>query len=568
MKIRDFGLSLRKTVIRFPIASVLLLLFYMIAATPIDEKFFLLVIGPSAFLAIAVSLLGESRSWNLLRKSVVTGLVTALIFAFISVTSLTKESSGFFALCSIAFLSIFIAPFLSANKNDNSFWLFGCRLSLRIIQGLIICLVLFLGGLAIYASLNYLFGMALPEKSVLHIWLFMACLVGPFYTMTGIPDGFEDDDIENIALVKAQCIVQAYIVVPLMIVYAAILYAYAVMIGIQAELPKGGVANIVTAFAAIGTIVFFTAYGVRKTYSMLDSYIRFFFKLLILPLILLAVAIIVRIDEYGITEERYYVMLGLVFFTGTAAIDFISKNRKLIPVFSLLLALLLISIIPPFSASYVSLKSQSSRLEIILTENGFLKNGKLQKSDQEPSFKTRKQISSILDYLSKRKKLGVLKEWTSIDRKSTPTSMMAGMGLIYLPKHMKETDTDLFYFDRYSGLNVNIITGYDEISNISITQAVSTNFKFPKNKDKLPIYRSIFFSDLKEIHVYKGEKKLLVFDISAIENKFPTSDQEFSLLSRDKRGKILVRHMSGNRKNGKNILKSLEGLLLTRKENK
>ena len=126
------------------------------------------------------------------------------------------------------------------------------------------------------------------------------------------------------------------------------------------------------------------------------------FYLAIIPLlVMLFAAIGQRISEYGVTEKRYVLtILGMSLLL--LAFYFLlskSKNIKFIPMS--LFAVCLIALWGPISASNMSLRSQTHRLESLLMKNQLLEDGKATSANNinDISDSDAHHISSILDYI-------------------------------------------------------------------------------------------------------------------------------------------------------------------------
>jgi hypothetical protein len=106
-----------------------------------------------------------------------------------------------------------------------------------------------------------------------------------------------------------------------------------------------------------------------------------------------------RVMEYGVTENRYFIIL-LSLWLFIVALYFLfsrRKNIKFVPL-SLFLAVLL-SGFGPWNAFQVSSLSQHNRLEKIFQENKILVNGKAVKPKTQIKEVDEKEISSIVNYM-------------------------------------------------------------------------------------------------------------------------------------------------------------------------
>lgn len=111
-------------------------------------------------------------------------------------------------------------------------------------------------------------------------------------------------------------------------------------------------------------------------------------------------AIFQRIYQYGITENRYYVLL-LIFWLFFCMISFI-RNSKVAKILISLILCLVIAVYSPFNAERVSVYSQSQRLKRMLVKYGALKNGKISKITQNLTNRQGNQIYTVIDYIYSR----------------------------------------------------------------------------------------------------------------------------------------------------------------------
>jgi hypothetical protein len=132
-------------------------------------------------------------------------------------------------------------------------------------------------------------------------------------------------------------------------------------------------------------------------------------KAIILPLIMMFSALWLRISQYGVTENRYYVFLtGSWIFAVMLYYSFSKNKRNTILILSLAL-LTLVSVFGPWSSFAVSIKSQNLRFEEILRENEMIREGKIIKKDQIPAREVRKEINALIGYFNYNHNLDDLK---------------------------------------------------------------------------------------------------------------------------------------------------------------
>ena len=313
-----------------------------------------------------------------------------------------------FSLNIAAFLSIFIAPFAGKiTPNASQYW-FQYAVWKQLVLTICTAGLLYLITLFTLFSLNFLFES--NSSWVLSTGLpLITTLVCPFLGMSGIPDRF---DVKPKAYPELLRRTLQYIAVPFFFIYSMILYIYVGKILIVGSLPKGHFADIISAFGPFGVGTYIISYPFHDMATIFTLFRKHFFKILSIPLLLLAVGIATRVHEFGITESRYSILIFLIWFTLCTGFSFIKnegQENKLI--FLSLIALLVISSVGPLQMEKVSEWSQIHRLKTLLTKNQMLVEGKIHKSTVRLNTQDADNIQSIVKYLVRTEKVKSLEEW-------------------------------------------------------------------------------------------------------------------------------------------------------------
>jgi uncharacterized protein DUF4153 len=161
--------------------------------------------------------------------------------------------------------------------------------------------------------------------------------------------------------------------------YLSTLRSSTAKIALLWALPKGQVATLVTLFALAGTGAYLISYPWRSHGTALLRLFRsIWFPLTFVPVVLLVVGTLRRINDYGITPQRYVLIVIAAWMIGLIAY-FVFRRRAIdlrLIVGSLAILALLTSI-GPWGARTLSMNDQYDRLERLLTKYGFLINGRL-----------------------------------------------------------------------------------------------------------------------------------------------------------------------------------------------
>ncbi|MFZ7131862.1 MAG: DUF4153 domain-containing protein [Eubacteriales bacterium] len=118
-----------------------------------------------------------------------------------------------------------------------------------------------------------------------------------------------------------------YIVIPLITVYTFILYAYFLKILVTWQWPQGLVSHLVLWYACIGVGVLFLITPLLQK-NFFNHLFKMIFSKGILPLlVMMFISIGLRVQQYGITENRYFVILLGLWVTGIMIYFALRKNK-------------------------------------------------------------------------------------------------------------------------------------------------------------------------------------------------------------------------------------------------
>src|SRR5699024_3468757 len=155
-----------------------------------------------------------------------------------------------------------------------------------------------------------------------------------WFFLAGIPDPIHKlDRIRNYP--KGLKVFTQNILIPLVIIYMIILYLYMAKIITQWAWPEGWISILVLSFSIAGILANLLLHPLRNDikYKWVKRFSKGYYWILVPLSILLLLAIWRRISEYGITVERYFVLVLGLWLTGIVLYFVISraKNIKVIP---------------------------------------------------------------------------------------------------------------------------------------------------------------------------------------------------------------------------------------------
>lgn len=162
------------------------------------------------------------------------------------------------------------------------------------------------------------------------------------------------------------------IMLPAVIIYAAILIIYGIKILIEWNLPNASITWMVTGLMCVMLITlyglqYYTFGGTESTAAKLAGIARQWLPVILLPLLaLMTVGLIYRINQYGITVSRLYTAAFDAWAFGVVLYMLARKNANLnLTAMSFAVVFVLVSIIPGFNLT--TLSDRWIRNEIIST---------------------------------------------------------------------------------------------------------------------------------------------------------------------------------------------------------
>lgn len=434
--LRDMVGTLSATVSRFPLPLGAALVAVLIGLSEIhgldwDSHRLLKTAALSFFLFLAVKLFSESRELTWPPALGLAALLLALLVLRIY-TLPDRFALEFMFLAPGLILLATVAPFLAMKTTDEAFWDFNRAAGLSCALGFLGALIVGLGLMSSLYAIDKLFPIDIADEYFQDIMVVALGLLWPCLALAGIPADFAATAVEIPSGLK---LLVGKILIPLVIGFLAILYAYLAKILMFWELPNGYVATLVSLYASTGVVTYMLIFPLRDGDDVMTRlYVRWFFPALI-PLIgLLAIALQRRISDYGITEERYAVGLFGIWLALGAFTVIISKRAKLRNLPLLLTGLLLLASFGPWGANGLSSRSQLAQFETLLEQNSLLPDGKIQPASGAIDWEDNKRISSIIRYFNRRGKEQQLIAWLNdhgLDNKETskPFDIADGLGL-------------------------------------------------------------------------------------------------------------------------------------------
>jgi hypothetical protein len=579
----------KEVLVRFPIPIFFAFAFTFLTLAEIHKVIsfkndilgqYLAILFCGVFSSISVKLYGESKSWKN-EKSLIISVIIFAGIAFLLNSKAYMMHSLFLATGLV--LSIFVAPFFLRKTEETACCHFDCAVAISIFFAAIATIILCLGASAAFASVGYLFEIKIPKKLYPDIWLIGCTFFAPYYALSCFPKKFDSPTTEQ-KYPKGIEFIVSYILSPLVLVYFLILYAYAAKILMQWQLPRGNVSYMVTSFGAVGVLTHLLAYPLKNSGNKCIQLVtKYFYHALIAPVILLFLAVGVRISDYGVTEQRYTILLVAVWLAVSAGYAVVTKAQKLKIVPLLLCILLIFASFGPWGAISTSANSQMSRLIGLLEKYEILQNNQIVRYEGVMPVEDNKTISSIVDYLNKTKKLDLIHLWfsnesyinTNMYRRNQTSKIMEDMGLTYISKWGRRSGGSNFSLTIEQPEKIINVKGFDYVTKPNRYVRLRDGKAW---SDTLTLKQEV---DLKvELNINDGIFKIsdnrdhqVAFDLNVLLKNMPLQHnskvqgneaKKFTLnkFDDDFSTKLLLHSLQGKRESGVNIINGIRYTLL------
>lgn len=444
---------------------------------------------------------GLHRKKEIILNLIALGILVGIYFTFPNKETTHNTSLPYikFTLYSITcHLLVSFIPFI-LNKQLNAFWHYNKILFIRFLTSVLYSGFIYTGLIIALTSLNLLFDIEIHKELYFDIWVVVISFFNTWFFVSSIPSDFDSlEEIEEYP--KGLKIFTQYVLLPLLALYLIILYTYGTKILAMWDWPKGVVSYLIIGMAILGILAFLLIhpYGNLKENSWIKKATKWYYYILIPLLIILFMAIFMRVNDYGITINRYVIVILAIWLTIVCIYTALGKtNIKFIPIS--LAAIAIIISFGPWGMFSFSEHSQVKRLQHILEEANILKDGKIQ---NEPQWITdslpllfadsssenedkladslHNEVKSILDYLDDHHGFSLIRDWYKQDLNALVNSSknrnensirndeaelyMKSLGLLYEFKYEDEIKSNISFTTEYES-SVTKISGYDYLIN-------------------------------------------------------------------------------------------------------
>ncbi|MCR4314091.1 MAG: DUF4153 domain-containing protein, partial [Candidatus Uhrbacteria bacterium] len=485
---RGAGGSIIAVVRRFPftifssVAAAIIQIFLIHATTPpgnLWQIISVLYVAIPAFLA--VTLLGEAKAFTGRIIWTVQALVAVLLvlYGYFLVKPLGETWFSFSLLQILLIVAGVLActfvPFVFqwTKMGIQRFWQYNRILVQAAIVTFIWSSVLQAGLTIALLSIIFLFGLEIrPDDWLQYTFVLISGIFSPLFFLSRVPKNPHELSVDQSYPREVRLFAQ-FLLAPLVTLYFFILYAYTAKILIGFEWPEGSLAWMIIGFSFVGVLAYLTLYPLRETRPWVKYFGAGLFMAMIPQIGMLFWAISFRLRDYGVTENRYFVLVFGAWLLVCAIYYLVSraKDIRFIPMSLCLLALL--SSFGPWSTFAVSEWSQVGRLEKILVRNGVLQDGTYVSGRTNLPPDDEDEILEIMEYLGLNHDFDKIEPWfggedlDAIESNAWEKGDRIVQEKFGLDVYGLDTDREYFFLDLSSPAISLGTEGYDQFANWS-----------------------------------------------------------------------------------------------------
>ncbi|WP_313757336.1 DUF4153 domain-containing protein [Tissierella sp.] len=577
-RVKTTLLSIRESVKRFPITVAMstflaILLIYMNETHLTQdsqetlEKINLMV-GLSIPLSLCIGLLVEKffrkkKSIQIALYVIGSGFLVLYYFYFINDYKMVPMSRYLGTMTFFLISSLYIQRI--GRKNNYEYYLMDIWSSFALT--FIYSFVLYFGVAAILFTIEKLFDVNIRGEIYYYMFLIVSLVFAVSLFLSKFPS--MEEEYNEVEYTKALKILLIYIVIPLITIYTAILYVYFGKILITREWPRGLVSHLVLWYSTLAVGVIFLITPILEDSRVAKLFKDLFPKIILPVLLMMFMSIYQRIAQYGITENRYYIVFLGLWVLGIMLYFSFNKSLKNIIIPISLSLIILNSVYGPLSSFAISKFSQNKRFEKILARNNMLSNGQIVKNSEIP-LDDKREISNIISYFNSNHQL---KDIKALPKDFDLDKMEDVVGFEYKPYYSYEQNR-YFYYSVNNAEDVIDIKGYDYYVrmnswNENKIEFYGLNLQYNRLKNSLIVSKEdniIFEQDMLQFvnDIYQKQKDKLQ---NENKNNMSYKDMEYEItflgIGGDMNFKFIFTDVSGRVEDDNNlVIQSIDFILL------
>lgn len=338
--------------------------------------------------------------------------VFAIISAYILYFYLSPdfhEDSAFwqwlvvFAYTAVLVFTAFLSPYLNKLNEDFNLWMFCQKVLISLATTVFFTASILLGLLMALLAIKALLGVNLVFVSdpigrfgidretgfnlYPYVWIFFVFFYGFNLFLTLLPKEFTfTEGVHKLVEVFTKYIVRIFL-----LFYLLICFVYLFKILLTGIWPESGVVYTLIWLLIPAAVHQLLNYPFKKfeNITFFESYVQKWVYLSLLPVVgVYLYAILSRTFAYGVTLNRYLVLVTGLWFLGFSLYYLLSKTQRLAYIFVSTILVIIVSILVPYvNANAISERSQLNRLEDLFYKHNIL-----------PADNSKPKVLSIEDY--------------------------------------------------------------------------------------------------------------------------------------------------------------------------
>ncbi len=394
----------------------------------------------SIFLVVAAL----DRRFSLGRSKRLIGDLIALVLTALVYLSLPESYNQIdifriFVVNVSLYLAFTLIPFFYAEDDyDISILQLISRLSISLLYSL----VLLFGSFAILFAVDNLLGLSIDGDLYMDCFIVIMTAFAPTFLLGDIPNGQSVRRLRVDVLLKK---LHIYVIMPLILIYSAILYLYFGKVVIARALPKNMIVHLTLWYALIAILTVFFTNSFRAEFALGRWFDKWIARILILPVGMMMFSLYLRISQYGITVKRYFVLALALWCVGVIIYFLMRSVRIYQNIVIAAIVIMLITMYGPFNAFVLSFNSQFDRLTTILERNNML-SGDVLTPNSNISSDDKEQINALIKYFRRQDQLD---ELTFLPEDFNPhDDMTTVFGFDYNANYARKEDYD--YINYYA----------------------------------------------------------------------------------------------------------------------
>jgi hypothetical protein len=345
---------LKETLREFPLATIYILLltiaWFVFLHSTIEEAFMLHLIFTlilTFFLSVGVSLYTAESNFSPVKKYLcqLLPIILGVLFyvGFAGERSYEDEAYYlFFLLLTFVIAFLFSAPYVITKKSKKAddlnvpYSQYFLKVVSVFLFGFVLGGLAFgLGALAILA-VQLLFQVGTGD-AFQHWAILSMVFLSPLVCLTKLPLPTQTSEPHFSLNIFSSFIIK-FIFLPAIFIYFVILYVYTMKVLVHfSDRPQGEISRLVIAFSIIGYLTYLLSYFFKEL-PIVHRFRKLFPFVVIPQLFMLFYAIYLRIAQYDLTVNRYFVVIFGIWLLVTS-LYFICSQRKLLLVLPATLAL-------------------------------------------------------------------------------------------------------------------------------------------------------------------------------------------------------------------------------------